>query len=180
MGHIIKGHLKRYWEATPTSDMAGVVDEVGDVDALNAVVFQALQLTNRMEHATAIRGQLQQGEHVVADRYWPSGWVYGQADGLDPEWVMRIQEHLPWPDLYLLIDIDPDMSAERRPERRDRYEEQEGLMERVTALYRQLWAEQQTQWDDGDTRWIVIDGRGSISEVAAQINEAVEIVRRAA
>lgn len=170
MGLVIKGHLKRYWSARPCEGED--YRSLGSVAGLNAHVFQSLQLTNRMEHAVEMSMLLRDGVSVVADRYWPSGLVYGQADGLDPAWVDRIQAHLPQPDLYLLID--PSMSAERRPERRDRYEMQEGLMERVTGLYRKLWIERR-RLPGNENRWVVIDGRPPIEEVTQQINDAVEV-----
>lgn len=185
-GHLILGHLKGYWEAAPSADgvykMGVVAAEDGrpislaDTKALNAFVFQALQLTNRMEHATRISRLLAQGADVVADRYWPSGWAYGQADGLDGGWLERIQGYLPQPDLYLLLDVDPAHSVERRPDRRDRYEEQPGLQARVAFLYRRLWRERQR--GEGGLRWVVIDGRKSIENVSQQIEEAVAAARR--
>lgn len=171
MGHLIKGHLKRYWSAVP--GVGSIPEGVHrDLETLNAYVFQALQLTNRMEHAVAIREAQDGGEHIVADRYWPSGWVYGQADGLDPEWLLRIHEYLPGPDLYLLLDIDPAQSAVRRPERRDRYEEREGLMEQVAGLYRKLWREDGLHQYMGV--WKVIDGNGTIGDVHQRIVQEVE------
>ena len=160
----------RYWSALPDTGSGTIHPEVGDVGILNAKVFQALQLTNRMEHAPAIAEALEDGDYVVADRYWQSGWVYGQADGLDPEWLVRIQAYLPQPDLNLLLDIEPGQSTERRPERRDRYEEQEGLMEKVAHLYRRLWREKSK--NNGD--WVIIDGRDTIDGVHRQIVAAVE------
>lgn len=172
IGHIIKGHLKGYWEAAPVTDTALTVDKVGDVDLLNAFIFQALQTTNRMEHATAIAEHLNDDVHVVADRYWQSGWVYGQADGLDPEWLLRIQCYLPQPDLNLLLDIPPGHSTSRRPERRDRYEKQAGLMDTVSKLYRKLWRHRSSTPEPG--RWVTIDGIGTIDEVHQRIIQAVE------
>ncbi len=170
-GHLILGHLKRYWDAQPSPDYRA---KVGDVALLNAKVFQALQLTNRMEHAMEIQRLMDIGTHVVADRYWPSGWVYGQADGLDPEWLTRIQAHLPQPDLYILLNVPAEQSVIRRPERRDRYEEQEGLMEQAAVLYRQLWADQAKR--HGKRSWVVIDGSQGIADVHAEIMQAVEVL----
>lgn len=168
MGRLIEGHLKRYWCAMPDRGTPGGVHR--NTDILNAYVFQALQVTNRMEHAMAIYECMEEGQHVVADRYWPSGWVYGQTDGLDPEWLMRIQENLPGPDLHLLLDIAPGQSGERRPERRDRYEEEEGLMDKAAHLYRQLWRAQAADSDD----WVVINGRDTIEGVHRQIIKAID------
>lgn len=168
IGHIIEGHLKRYWEATPIPESQARL--TSSVDCLNAYVFQALQFTNRLERYGEIYELLDDDVHIVADRYWPSGWVYGQLDGLDPEWLMRVQETGPGPDLHLLLDIDPAQSSVRRPERRDRYERQAGLMGQAATLYRQLWCEQGVE----DDSWVTIDGNGTIEEVHLQVVAAVE------
>ena len=187
-GHLIKGHLKRYWSAQPDEGSSGVeragdvvamdgqMIRVGDVDVLNALVFQALQLANRMEHAVAIERVATAGEHLVLDRYWPSGWAYGAADGLDGDWLLGIHEHLPQADLYVLLDIPPELSVGRRPGRRDRYEAQEGLMERVAVLYRKLWREKGGK--EGRLRWVVVDGVGTELEVEGRIWACVEMLRR--
>lgn len=187
-GHLIEGHLKRYWSAQPdesreavesvgmVTGMDGQLIRIGDVDALNALVFQALQLANRMEHAVTIEKARAMENHLVLDRYWPSGWVYGSADGLDGDWLLKIHEHLPQPDLFILLDIPPEHSAVRRPERRDRLEEQAGLMERVGVLYRQLWRHMAEE--HGQLRWAVVDGIGLEAEVEGRIWQAVERLLR--
>lgn len=167
-GHLIKGHLTRMWSAQPVGTLED--QSPADVAMINALVFQALQLTNRMEHATAIFDAEEEGKHVVADRYWPSGWVYGQVDGLDPTWLLKIQERLPGADLHLLLDMDPKVSVKRRPLRRDRYEEHMGFMSRAAALYRRLWAEQSEESD----HWVVIDGGRTVDEVHSAIVAAVD------
>ncbi len=171
-GHLILGHLKRYWSALPDEGSADAKVQVGDVGILNATVFQSLQLVNLMEFAEQINRAIAVGNHVVADRYWASVAAYGQADGLQLPWLTEIHKSLPQPDLNLLLDIELRQSLERCPERRDRYEEQEGLMETVAVLYRQLWRVMGEE--HGRRYWVVIDGRGSIGEVTDQIWKAVE------
>lgn len=167
IGHMIKGHLSGYWTAAPR----GPVDDPNPerVKTLDAVVFQALQLANRMEHAATIAGLQVDGRNVVLDRYWPSGFVYGTADGLDGDWLISLHQWLPQPDLFLLLDVDPAVSTQRRPERRDRYEKQEGLMTRAVGLYRDLWTVNRAKSQPFGTRWVVVDGNETEDEVAADI-----------
>jgi dTMP kinase len=166
MGKLIEGHLHQYWAAQPSTGGGKYWPEPQTLQTLDALVFQALQLANRMEHASAIQQAKAQGLHVVADRYWPSGWVYGAADGLSPDYLRAIHEHLPQPDLFILLEIDPDVSVQRRPDRRDRYEKQPGLMRRAVQLYTQLWAAQIAKMD---MRWCVIDAGRPFGEVSASI-----------
>lgn len=177
IGHLIKGHLKRYWSALPDRpNLAESGFRLVDTAALNALVFQALQLANRMEHAVTIERARATGGHLVLDRYWPSGWAYGSADGLDGDWLLRIHEHLPQPDLFVLLDVPPEKSAERRPERRDRLESQAGLMEQVGVLYRQLW--RRMAGEHGALHWVVVDGIGLEAEVEGRIWQCVERLLR--
>lgn len=182
MGHLILGHLKRYWRAESV-DRSGIwcrllhwlrryrLPVSMDTANLNALMFQALQLANRMEHAMAIEHAMAVS-NVVTDRYWPSGWVYGGADGLDTNYLLSIHEHLPQPDLFLLLDISPELSAKRRPERRDRYEAQAGLMEEVSHRYRGLWANMIRE--QGRRHWVVIDADASVFEVHDRVMAAVK------
>lgn len=142
-------------------------DEWKDGDRLHeALVLQSLMLTNRMEKAGFIHGCLWGGGDLVLARYWPSGLVYGAADGLDYDWLVEIHRHLPQANHYVLLDIVPDLSVERRPERRDRYERQAGLMEDVARRYRDVWVGMQKTHS---SRWHVVDGHGPVEEVEAEI-----------
>jgi dTMP kinase len=168
VGKLILAHLKNE-VALDTQGMMPTIDsyEVGKADAL---AFQCMQLANRMEHAVEISEHLYaHNGNVVADRYWPSGVVFGVADGLDNEYMHKLHQFLPQPDIFILVDIDLDHSIARRPERRDRYEKDHGLMEMVIAGYRALWR----QHENDDTPWIIVDGRESVDEVHGNILEAM-------
>ena len=163
LGKLIKGHLKSQWNAQSTVEAASHEDQEYD-ERLNALMFQALQTANRMEVATDIFQANLEG-YVVLDRYWPSGVVYGQADGLDRDYLINIHRFLPKADRHILIDIDPRLSTERRPERRDRYEANMGFIARAAQLYRELWEHMD---------WIVLDGDRSIGEIHQDILDFVE------
>ena len=98
-------------------------------------VMQLLYVANRYEHRRAIEAWMRDGGVVICDRYLASSIAYGEAQGLDPEWLLRIQEHLPQPDLTLLLDIPPDASLARKQLARDRYERDLALLARVRESY---------------------------------------------
>ena len=131
-----------------------------------ALVLQSLMLTNRMEKAPAIHTCRMNNRDVVLDRYWPSGLVYGAADGLDYDWLVEIHKHLPQAHHYFLLDIDPELSAERRPDRRDRYEKQPGLMEDAAERYRGVWLSMQQYHMSS---WHIIDASASPDDVEEAI-----------
>jgi dTMP kinase len=157
-GKLIAAHLQSEWEAMYRSGR--------DDQYLDAMVLQSLMLTNRMELATLIQEALQKGVNVVADRYWCSGYAYGKADGLDGAYLLQIHELLPKPTIQFLLDVEPEDSIKRRPERRDRYEKQEGLMEKVAENYRGLW---DTMAEKEPGKWIIINGRKPVQEVSEAI-----------
>ncbi len=175
-GKLIKAHLHREWNCRSIDDAKAwwpnepVQERQHEGDAL---VFQALMTVNRLECASAITRALVT-QPVILDRYWASGLVYGQADGLDPAWLRSIHEIMPHPDLWLLLDIDPADSVRRRPERRDRYEKQPGLMDTIVAKYREVWiAERSMHVYRPKDAWTIIDARGSREDTFDQIVDAV-------
>jgi len=127
-------------------------------------LMQLLYVANRYEHAPAIVAALAAGGVVVCDRYLASSVAYGEAHGLDPAWLGDIQRHLPQPDLTILLDIAPEVSARRKAEGRDRYEQDLALLGRVRDSYRRQSA---------TTGWVRIDADRDRDAVADDIHAAV-------
>jgi dTMP kinase len=100
-----------------------------------ADVMQLLYVANRYEHRRTIEARIAQGALVVCDRYLASSIAYGEAQGLDAEWLTEIQRHLPQPSLTLLLDIAPEASLQRKQAARDRYERDLALLGRVRESY---------------------------------------------
>lgn len=178
IGELIDRHLKKKWRC----GFGGEEFLSQPIDAthrLNALVFQSLHVTNRLEVSERIRRNLEQGTPVIADRYWPSGWVYGAADGLDKYWLEEVHKPLIQPDLFILIDIDVEESFKRRPERRDRYEADKPFLTKVIELYRELWRsmENRTHQRGKGVKWVVVDGKRARSTVEFDIQRIVEDCR---
>jgi dTMP kinase len=117
-----------------------------------------------------IRPALEAGRHVVADRFSDSSVAYqGAARGLGVGEVIGLCEAATdglWPDLTLLLRIDPETGL-GRAEGNDRFE-REGL---------ELQREVATAYDEiaqiaGD-RVAVIDATGSVEEVHERVMGAV-------
>jgi dTMP kinase len=100
-----------------------------------ADVMQLLYVANRYEWRTDIERRRSDGEILICDRYLASSVAYGEAQGLDPAWLLEIQRHLPQPDLTFLLDIAPEVSAKRKIADRDRYERDLALLGRVRTSY---------------------------------------------
>jgi dTMP kinase len=126
-------------------------------------VMQLLYIANRYELKPEIERELTRGTILICDRYLASSIVYGEAFGLDPNWLRDTQQYLPQPDLTFLLDIAPEVSARRKTTDRDRYERDLDLLGRVRASYlRQL-----------SDRWIRLEADRDRLELAEEIYSAV-------
>jgi dTMP kinase len=98
-------------------------------------VMQLLYVANRYEWKPQIEREMARGTVLICDRYLASSIAYGEAQGLDPDWLLEIQKFLPQPDLTFLLDIDPATAARRKAADRDKYERDMALLERVRRSY---------------------------------------------
>ena len=98
-------------------------------------VMQLLYVANRHEWRPEIERERAAGTVLICDRYVASSIAYGEAQGLDGTWLRDIQRNLPPPDVTLLLDIAPDVSARRKSHDRDRYERDLALLARVRDSY---------------------------------------------
>ncbi|HEX3621014.1 MAG TPA: dTMP kinase [Acidimicrobiales bacterium] len=131
-----------------------------------------LMAADRAQHvAEVIAPALARGEDVVSDRFVGSTLAYqGYARGLDVDELARISA---WatgglePDVVLLLDVAADMAVARMNGAPDRMEAAgEQFHRRVAEGYRALAAAD-------PKRWVVIDGGGTVEEVAARVVDAV-------
>jgi len=145
--------------------------------------------------ATVIQPALAEGKVVIADRFAASTVAYqGYGRGVDQAAIAAITgfaTHGVSPDLTVLLDIDPGVSARRKGrslvapdgaaqfslfERGaggpDRFEDEPAAFAaRVRQGYLRLANDAMAAGSDA---WRVIDGAGSVEEVAARVWPAVE------
>jgi dTMP kinase len=129
-----------------------------------ADVMQLLYVANRYETRTRIQSWLADERVILCDRYTASSIAYGEAQGLDPKWLADIQRFLPAADLTILLDIPPEVAAQRKRADRDRYERDLDLLSRVRASY-QAQAEK--------AGWIQLRGDRPKEDVSADVRHAV-------
>lgn len=128
----------------------------------DALAFQCLQTCNRLEMLSEIQVAHWKGP-VVFDRYTASAMVYGSLDGLERDLIEKLNASLPQPNIWILLDVPVEEGFLRRPERRDRYENNRSYLEKVRVAYLRLFEEKQK------LGWHVVDGTGSIEEVQHKI-----------
>ena len=127
-------------------------------------VMQLLFVANRHERREGIAEWLAGGLILLCDRYRASSIAYGEAQGLDAQWLEDIQRFLPVPDLTIYIDIAPETAARRKAHDRDRYERDLALLGRVRESYRR----QATQ-----PNWVLVDGERPKEQIAEDVYTAV-------
>ena len=98
-------------------------------------VMQLLYVANRYEMKPLIERERERGTILICDRYLASSIAYGESQGLDGVWLRDLQRYLPQPDVTLLLDIAPEVSARRKTADRDRYERDLSLLARVRESY---------------------------------------------
>jgi dTMP kinase len=128
-------------------------------------VMQLLYIANRYERKPDLQRWLEGGLILVCDRYVASSIAYGEALGLDPEWLAEVQRFLPPASVTIMLDIAPETAVQRKAVDRDRYERDLAMQGRVRESYcRQAAA----------NGWIVLDGERSKEAIAAAVFSATQ------
>jgi dTMP kinase len=120
---------------------------------------------NRWEKKKEIESMLENGTIIVMNRYWQSNLVYGAANGMDINWLLRLDKGLPKEDITLVILVNPSISS-KRAEMQDAFESDPQLAASAYKNYLKF-AKQY--------RWKVIDGSKSKEQVHQEI---MKIVRK--
>jgi dTMP kinase len=130
-----------------------------------------LMAADRAQHVDeVIRPALQRGQDVVSDRFAGSTLAYqGFGRGLDVGELARLSRwaaHGLEPDLVILLDLPVDVARARAGSVPDRMEaEDRDFHLRVAEGYRALAAA-------NPDSWVVVDGTGTVDEVAARVRKA--------
>jgi dTMP kinase len=120
---------------------------------------QLLYVANRWEKRGDLVLWLGKEKLVIADRYTPSGLVYGLANGLNLEWMINLETGLPPSNLVIVVDVSVATAFERE-EVRDVYEANRDFLEKVRNAYLAL-AEK--------FGWVIVDGEKTKDDVAEEI-----------
>ena len=86
-----------------------------DADALSkAALFTQLFTEDRANHvAELITPEIEQGKHVLTDRYKYSTIAYEAAQGLPMSELIHSQQRFPVPDIIVVIDLPATVAAAR-------------------------------------------------------------------
>jgi len=123
-----------------------------------------LYAANRWEKVAELERLLSNNDVVIVNRYTGSNYAYGTSNGLDLKWLVNLEAGLPQPDLTLVLDAPPVKIAPRRGERKDTYERNLELQERVRGAYLTLAKE---------FGWTVVNAEGGVDETGRGVRAAV-------
>jgi dTMP kinase len=110
------------------------------------------------------RDYLPEVKHLLfsANR-WQSNLVYGVANGIETNWLLRLDKGLPKEDIVLVILVNPSISA-KRAEIQDMFESDPQLAAKAYKNYLKF-AKQY--------RWKVLDGSKSKEQVHQEITKII-------
>lgn len=136
----------------------------------------------RAQHVDeVIRPALEAGHIVVCDRYATSTMAYqGYGSGMDRDLLARIGEWVSGglqPDTVVLLDVSPQTGLDRRAagdsDELTRWEDESRFDLAFHTRVREGYLEMAAADPE---RWVVLDGSGSIDEVAEGVGRAVDAV----
>jgi dTMP kinase len=138
--------------------------------ATMALLFAA----DRMDHVESeIEPFVAAGGVVLSDRYDASSLAYQSvSSGVEAkeavEWIRSLNRYARRPELTIVLDLPPDVAAERRARRGDAAQlyEQNEMQRQLAAFYKKLAKHMPND------RVAVIDGNSTIDDVHARVWDA--------
>ena len=121
---------------------------------------------NRRENLPQLQQLLRENDIVILDRYYPSGWAYGMAQGLHISWLESLDTEVPRPDAIFILDLPAEATRARRKSR-DIFEADMSFLNTVRANYLTLAQRY---------GWAVVNARATKEEVTAQLLSVMRTV----
>ena len=141
-------------------------------EGLAARAEALLMAADRAQHvAEVIAPALSAGRHVVTDRFAGSSIAYqGHGRGLPVDEIAGLSRwatHGVWPDLVVLLDVPAATAEARLGSHRDRMESE------PSAFHAAVLGGFRAQAAADPDLWAVVDGTGSIDDVAGAVRRLV-------
>ena len=153
-----------------------VSDGGGDTRPPSWNTMALLFAADRLDHVeTELAPNLEDGVTVICDRYYHSSVAYQSITGGGVDaigWIRDINRYARRPDLTLVLDVPPDVAAERRANRRgEEIFDAEPIQEQLSGFYGGL-----EQHFPGE-RIVHVDAVGDVKTVAARVLGEVQALR---
>lgn len=151
--------------AEPTSGPIGTFtrSQLSAKSIPSPAALQLLFCADRAAHVQLeIAPALAAGKTVISDRYALSTLVYGEALGLDPNWLARINEAFPRPDVHIVALPGLETALRRIAQRSSKdVFERDAFQRKVYALYEQAAAR--------DASIAVVNTSGALDSAAREM-----------
>ncbi len=167
---IKKGHqVVLTKEPTQDSEAGKKIRQVLDKKKIiSPEELQELFTEDRKEHLkNVIIPALKENKIAISDRYFFSTFAYGVSEGLDLNWLIKLNDECLLPDLTFFLKVSPEVCVSRIEKRgisKTYFEEKEKL-NKVWQIYEIL--------TDHFKNINIINGEKSKEEVFFQINEII-------
>ncbi|MFX1567974.1 MAG: dTMP kinase [Promethearchaeota archaeon] len=102
--------------------------------ATDALLFAT---DRNLHYHNEIKKKLEEGYIVISDRYIESSIVYqsAQSDKISVEWVIEINKFVEFPDVTIVLDIDPKMALARKEVKELEKFEDNSFLNKVRDIY---------------------------------------------
>ncbi len=158
-------------EPTLDSEAGKKIREILDEKIkIEATKLQELFAQDRKEHLkNIISPALKEGKWVISDRYFFSSFAFGSSDGVDLEWLIKINDNFLLPDQTFILKVRPEVCIDRinkRGTKKTLFEKQEKLT-KVWQTYAMLPKRIQNT--------IIVDGEKLINQVHQEIKNIMDL-----
>jgi len=156
-------------EPTPDSEAGKKIRQILDEKIkIDPGTLQELFAQDRKEHlANVIEPALKEGKFVISDRYFFSSFAFGASDGLDLEWLIKLNANFLLPDQTFILNVGPEICLARIDKRgtaRTLFEKQE-KMAKIIKNYELLPSKFENV--------LIINGEGTIQEVFQDVQNII-------
>ncbi|GFO97763.1 thymidylate kinase [groundwater metagenome] len=147
-----------------------------------ALLFAADRLDNLYKNIKPI---LNKAGVVISERYVYSTLAYQSCEGIDFDWLCKINKFAIPPDLAILLDVNPSKSltrfksdsnnGKRKWEKQEYFEKKLFLLERIRERYLEIFRGEieSERYNFLDTNFVIIDASKDREEVYERIKEHV-------
>ncbi|WP_026883340.1 dTMP kinase [Clostridium akagii] len=132
-----------------------------------------LHLLDMVRDKAEIKKQLELGNFVILDRYYPSTIAYQCSNGFNFDNAIEIIKNLslPLPSIVFYLDITPDESSRRKKLQNgvlDRFEKDTKLLKNVSIIYEKIRCKQFSE-----NNWAKIDASKTRVDIHEQLMQAI-------
>lgn len=162
-GKSLEFHLDSFPTSSPS--IGGVIKKMlnSDITTENRELLASLFAVDRYVYNLENKiSELGRNHFFLFDRSYPSNFAYNLEIGLDK--LIKMEDKSFFGDKVIILDVDPAVSVERRPDRRDKFETNIDYLVKVRNNYLELAKR---------FNWIVLDGNKPAKEIATQIIDII-------